>query len=47
MNIFFHVWDLVKFRPEKNIIEIPWLVLSLYIKMLIKNSFVQSPIVFV
>ena len=46
MNIFSHVWDLVKFRTEKNIIEVPWLGFFLYSKMSIKNSFVQCPIVF-
>ena len=45
MNMFSHVWNLVKFRTEK--IEVPWLVLFLYNKMSIKNSFVQCPIVFV
>ena len=45
MNIFSHGWNLVKFRTEK--IEVPWLVLFLYNKMSIKNSFVQCPIVFV
>ena len=45
MNIFSHGWNLVKFRTEK--IEVPWLVLFLYNKMSIKNSFVQCPIAFV
>ena len=44
INIF-HVWNLVKFRTEKNISEVTWLVLFLYNKMSIKNSFVQCPIV--
>ena len=45
LNIFSHVWNLVKFRTEK--IEVPWLVLFLYNKMSTKNSFVQCRIVFV
>ena len=36
-----------KVQNRKNIIEVPWLVLFLYNKMSIKNSFVQCPIVFV
>ena len=36
-----------KVQSRKNIIEVPWLVLFLYNKISIKNSFVQCPIVFV
>ena len=36
-----------KVPNRKNIIEVPWLVLFLYNKMSINNSFVQRPIVFV
>ena len=36
-----------KVQNRKNIIEVPCLVLFLYNKMSIKNSFVQCPIVFV
>ena len=46
MNIFSRV-KFGKVQNRKNIIEVPWLVLFLYNKMSIKNSFVQCPIVFV
>ena len=46
MNIFSHV-EFGKVQNRKNIIEVPWLVLFLYNKMSIKNSFVQCPTVFV
>ena len=35
-----------KVQKRKNITEVPWLVLLLYNKMSIRNSFVKCPIVF-
>ena len=46
MKILFHVWNLI-FLRDKNIIKVPWLILFLYNKTSVQNSFPECPIVFV